>query len=352
MRQTMLAAFYDGSPKIKLEERPIPEISRDELLLEVKAVGICGTDLRILKSGHRRIRPGTKTILGHELSGVVHSVGENVEWLKPGMKICIAPNMGCGHCELCIQGFSNLCENYYSFGVVIDGGFAQFMRVPAGSIIQGNISFIPENLSFEEAALIEPLSCAYHGLSACKLQPSETVLVIGAGAIGLMFIQLAKALGAGRVLVSSHSDLRSAQAKQFGADFTFNPNEVDFKDTILNTTDGRGVDIAIIAAPSSEAQTKAIEVLAHHGRVVFFGGLPKDQEMVPLNSNLVHYKELFLTGTTGSTVKEFRTSLSLVANGTINVRDLATQCFPLREIEQAFEYAASKKGLKTIVLPN
>ncbi len=348
----MLAACYDGTQKIKLEERQIPEVGPDELLLEVKAVGICGTDLRILKGGHQRIPPGQKVILGHELSGVISSVGRNVEWLKSGQKVSIAPNMGCGRCNLCILGFTNLCENYYSFGVVIDGGCAQYMRVPAGAITQGNISVIPENLSFEEAALVEPLSCVYHGLMASKLMPGEDILVIGAGAIGLMFVQLAKALGAGRVFVSSYSNPRSDLAKQFGADLIINPKIDNLKETILKETNGRGVDIAIIAAPSREAQSSAIEILAHHGRVNCFGGLPSGQEMVSFNSNLIHYKELCLTGTTGSSVKQFRTSLFLVASGKVDVRSLATKCFSIKDVDEAFEYAASKQGLKTIVLPN
>jgi len=352
MENTMLAAYYDGTPEIKLEERPLPEIGPKEMLLEVKAAGICGTDLRILRSGHRRIESGTKRILGHELSGVVHAVGKEVAWPQPGMRICLAPNMGCGHCENCIQGYTQLCENYYSFGVVIDGAFAQYMKVPAGTIEQGNISQMPDNLSFVEASLIEPLSCAYHGYMACKPNPGESVLIVGVGAIGLMFVQLARALGAGRVIVSSHSDLRSEQAVQFGADCTFNPKVSNFKEEVLKTTNNRGVDIAVIAAPSGAGQTNAVEIMAHHGRINFFGGLPKGSEMVSVNSNLIHYKELTITGTTGSTKKEYRTSLSLVERKIIEVKSLASKSFPLKNVVEAFEYARSKQGLKTIVLPN
>jgi 2-desacetyl-2-hydroxyethyl bacteriochlorophyllide A dehydrogenase len=263
----------------------------------------------------------------------------------------MAPNMGCGHCEVCIQGFTQLCQNYFSFGVVIDGGFAQYMKVPSATIRQGNLAEIPDHMSYEEAAMVEPLACTYRGLMACHPQPTETVLVVGVGAIGLMFVQLSKMLGT-QVIVSSTNDQRNKMAQKFGADTILNPKKVDFKDTILANTGGRGVDVAIVAAPSSQAQSEAIEVLAHHGRINFFGGLPKGQEITPVNANLVHYKELTLTGTTGSSVEEYRTALALVGSGKIDVKSLISHRFPLGDIKEAFETARSRKGLKTIVLPN
>jgi 2-desacetyl-2-hydroxyethyl bacteriochlorophyllide A dehydrogenase len=206
-------------------------------------------------------------------------------------------------------------------------------------------------MSYEEAAMVEPLACTYRGLMACHPQPTETVLVVGVGAIGLMFVQLSKMLGT-QVIVSSTNDQRNKMAQKFGADTILNPKKVDFKDTILANTGGRGVDVAIVAAPSSQAQSEAIEVLAHHGRINFFGGLPKGQEITPVNANLVHYKELTLTGTTGSSVEEYRTALALVGSGKIDVKSLISHRFPLGDIKEAFETARSRKGLKTIVLPN
>lgn len=347
----MLAGVFNGTPEIELVEREIPEIQPDEALLKVHAVGICGTDLRILRAGHRRIPEGEKRVLGHELSGQIAEVGSEVALTEPGMRISVAPNMGCGHCDLCIQGYTQLCDDYFSFGVVIDGGFAQFMRLPAATIEQGNLAEIPASVSYAEAALVEPLSCVYRGLMSCQPKAGETVLIIGVGAIGLMFVQLAKLFGS-YVVVSSTNDTRSKVAKKFGADLTFNPRKEDFHEAVLSATGGEGVDVSIVAAPSSQAQTKAIEVMAHHGRVNFFGGLPEGKELTAVNSNLVHYKELTLTGTTGSTVQEYRTALSLVSSGNIDVKNLITHRFPLKRIDKAFETARSGEGLKTFVLPN
>ncbi|MDA1372778.1 MAG: zinc-binding dehydrogenase [Proteobacteria bacterium] len=351
MENSMLAAVYKGTPEIELIETKIPEIRSNEVLLKVNAAGICGTDLRILKSGHRRIPDGARIVLGHEVSGEIAGVGSQVIWPKVGMRISVAPNMGCGYCGRCVQGFTQLCGNYFSFGVVIDGAFAQYMRIPSAAIEQGNLAEIAEHVTYEEAAMVEPLSCVFRGLMACRPQPSETVLIIGAGAIGLMFVQLAKMLGA-RVIVSSRNDERSQQSKRFGADLTFNPKEEDFHEAVFSATGGQGADIAIVAAPSSQAQTNAIEVLAHHGRVNFFGGLPQGNEITPVNANMVHYKELFITGTTGSSIREYRTALSLVDSGQVEVASLVTHRFPLGQIAEAFQVARSKEGIKTIVLPN
>jgi len=351
MENMMLAGAYNGTPDIELLNTEIPEIKPDEALLMIKAAGICGTDLRILGSGHARIPDGVKRILGHEFSGEIVKVGSEISWPVVGTRICAAPNMGCGICDLCVQGNTQLCKNYYSFGVVINGAFSQCMKIPAGAIEQGNLSEIPENISYEEAALVEPLSCAFRGLMSTSPKLGETILIIGVGAIGLMFVQLAKNQGL-KVIVSSRNDQRSELARNFGADLTLNPTKEDFHDAVLAATGGRGVDIAIVAAPSGDAQRDAIEVLAHHGRINFFGGLPKGNEITSINANLVHYKELTITGTTGSSVKQYRTSLNLIENGMVKVDSLITHKFPIKEIKEAIKSVRSKNGLKTIIVPN
>jgi len=351
MEKMMLAGAYNGTPDIELLTTEVPEIKSDEALLKIRAAGICGTDLRILGSGHARIPEGVKRILGHEFSGEIVKVGSDVSWPEVGTRICAAPNMGCGTCDLCIQGNTQLCKNYYSFGVVIDGAFAQYMKIPTGAIKQGNLSEIPENISYEEAAMVEPLSCALRGLMSTSPILGETILIIGVGAIGLMFVQLAKNQGL-KLIVSSRNDQRSELARNFGADLTFNPTKEDFHETILAATGGRGVDIAIVAAPSSEAQRNAIEVLAHHGRINFFGGLPKGNEITSIDANLVHYKELTITGTTGSSVKQYRTALSLVENGMVKVDSLITHQFSINDAKEAIQSVRSKNGLKTIIVPN
>jgi L-iditol 2-dehydrogenase len=351
MAGQMLAAVYDGTPHIRLIEQEIPKLGPREALLKVATCGICGTDLRILGAGHRGIPAGTKRVLGHELSGEIVEVGAELGWPRPGMRVAVAPNMGCGHCDRCIRGETQLCADYLSFGVGLDGGFAGYMRIPHEGIAQGNVIEIPDRVGFEAAALNEPLSCAYRGMMACRPEPGESVLIVGAGPIGLMHLLLAKAIGAGLVIVSSTSTGRGQQAKRFGADAVIEPGAQDLAKAVNELTLGRGVDIAIVAAPSSEAQAQCVEVLAHHGRVNFFGGLPKGNEGTKIDANLVHYRELVLTGTTGQTVHDYRTAMGLIASGKVDVGPLASEIFPLRDIQEAFKMARSKSNLRTMVHP-
>ncbi|HTX79097.1 MAG TPA: zinc-dependent dehydrogenase [Longilinea sp.] len=352
MSEMMQCAVYNGSPEIQVTQKPIPEVGSGDVLLKVMACGICGTDLRILNFGHHRIPAGISRVLGHELSGEVVEVGKDVSWPKVGMRVTVAPNIGCGHCDECVQGNVNLCEDYQGFGILLDGGFAEYMLVPHKGVEQGNISEIPDGLSYAEAAFTEPLSCAYHGIMACYPRPHDTVLIVGIGPIGLSHLQVARFLSAYKVIACDRHDSRLSMALEMGADYTVNPTKQDLKTAVMEMTNGRGVDIAIIAAPSADAQKQSLELLAPHGRINFFGGLSKDNSLAQLDANLIHYRELYVTGTTGQTVKQFRTTLEMMAAGHMKVDKLITDRFPLSESPAAFTFAKSKQGLKTMIFPH
>lgn len=352
MSEMMKAAVYDGTPKIKLTELPVPQVGPKEALLKVHACGICGTDMRILASGHHRISSGSLHVLGHELAGEIVEVGSEVSWPKVGTRVALSPNMGCGHCDMCIQGYTQLCANYISFGVYLNGGFAEYTLIPREAIEQGNVVELPANLSFEEAAVNEPLSCAFRGMMACHPQPGETVLVVGSGPIGLMHMKVAKAVGAGKVIISEPSPERAKQAKEMGADYVVNPREQNLAEAIAELTSGRGADVAVVAVPSGAAQAETLGLLAYHGRINFFGGLPKGNDLAQIQSNLVHYRELVITGTTGQTVKQYRTTMEMIGNGQIEVASLVTDKFALKDAVAAFEKATDRTGLKTMILPN
>ncbi|MBN2556332.1 MAG: zinc-dependent dehydrogenase [Anaerolineales bacterium] len=348
----MLAAIYDGTNQIKVVQRPRPTVGSREALLRVEACGVCGTDLRILRAGHQRIPEGANRILGHELSGVIEAVGSDVTGLQVGTRVALAPNMGCGRCDMCIRGFTNLCPAYTSFGVVIDGGFAEYMLITAEAISQGNIYPLPDNVSFQAAAMNEPLACCFHGLSACHVQPGDDMLVIGMGSIGLMTMQLGRLMGVRRMITANTSSYRRERSLELGADVAVNPSEQDLVEAVLEATDGRGVDVAIVAAPSSIAQQQCLELAAKHGRINFFGGLPKGSEMTTINANLVHYKELTITGTTGQTVAEYRTTMKLLSTGRLNIDPLVTGRFALKDTPAAIENTKSKIGVKTMIFPH
>ncbi|MGQ9625332.1 MAG: zinc-dependent dehydrogenase [Anaerolineae bacterium] len=347
----MLAAVYHGIQDIRVEEVEGPPIGPEEALLRVRAATICGTDLRIYTSGHFKIPPGTKRILGHEVAGEVAAVGQAVKALKPGQRIAIAPNIGCGTCWQCIQGHNHMCPDYEAFGISLDGAFAQYMRIPAPFIQRGNIAFIPESLSYEEAALNEPFSCCYNGSRACRIEPGDMVLIIGAGPIGIMHLFLARLSGASLVIVSEMIEERLAQAMEFGADLVVNPARDDVAEVVQKASGGRGADVVIVAAPSPAAQEQALELVATQGRINFFGGLPTGKEFIRFNSNLVHYKGIIVTGTTGSSSFQFRRSMEILASGRVKLARLISARFPLTQIKEAFDLAASKKILKVVVEP-
>lgn len=349
--ETMKAALFYGVRDLRIEQIPVPPIGADEALMRVRAVAICGTDIRTFNNGHFRISPDTRRILGHELSGELVAVGPDVVGFSPGQKVTIAPDIGCGACFQCIQGNDHVCLNYEALGINIDGAFAEYMRIPGRAIRRGHLTPMPDALSFEEAALVEPFSCCYNGSRACRIEPGDAVLVIGAGPIGIMHMFLARLSGARCVLVSELSEERLAQAVALGADIGVNPARDDLAQTVRSATDGRGADVIIIAAPTPAGQEQAVELAAVHGRVNFFGGLPKDKQHIQLNSNLVHYKELVITGTSGSNTLHFRRALELVSTRRVNLAPLVSARFPLDQIHDALAMAADKRVLKVMIEP-
>lgn len=347
----MLALVYHGPQDLRVEEVPVPAIKPGELLVKVVAASICGTDLRIFHGNHRMYPPGTVRIPGHEVVGNIVEVGEGLSGFKPGERVFIAPNMGCGHCAQCVSGNNNLCASYDALGVTIDGGFAEFVRVPANAVQQGNVIKVSESVDPAVAALMEPFACVLRGQNALHIKPGEIVLVIGAGPIGVMHTKLAKARGAGRVIVSEPVADRAAQAKRMGADRVVNPVEENLQEVLLAESEGRGADAIIVAAPVHAAQESALTFAAIGGRINLFGGLPKDRPTINFDSNLVHYKELVITGTTACSTNDCWQATRIVNSGLVDLTDLVSQRYPLREAVAAFAAAEDRKSLKIVLEP-
>ena len=225
----MLAAVYHGPNDLRVEDVPVPIIGRGELLVKVLSASICGTDLRILHGNHRMYPDGTVRIPGHEVVGTIAEVSAEVTNYSVGQRVFCAPNTGCGHCPQCVSGNNNLCANYDAIGVTSDGGFAEYVRIPANSVQQGNVIPISESVDSAVAALMEPFACVLRGQNALHMKPGEVVLIMGAGPIGVMHTKLAKARGAGRVIVSEPMPDRAAQAIRMGADRVVNPATENLK---------------------------------------------------------------------------------------------------------------------------
>ncbi len=347
----MLAALYCNPEDLRLEQTPLPPIGAGELLLQVRAAGVCGTDLRIWHGGHRKFSPGTRRILGHEVVGEIAQCGEGTPGFQPGQVVFVAPNMGCGRCVQCLTGYNNRCADYAALGITLDGGFAEWMRVPAAAVQQGNIIPLAPDVDLAAAALIEPFACVLHGQDALHIQPGEVVLVIGAGPIGLMHAKLARLRGARRVVISEPLAERRLLAARAGADRLVDPLHEDLPAIVRQESGGLGADAIIVAAPSHQAQEQALQLAAIGGRINFFGGLPKDRPLIQFDSNLVHYKELIVTGTTACSTNDCRRAAELVNAGRIDLRDLVSQRFPLSQAPAAFAAAEDRKSLKIVIEP-
>jgi L-iditol 2-dehydrogenase len=287
-------------------------------------------------------------ILGHELSGQIAAVGKGISAFREGMRVAAGPNVGCGVCDLCVSGNTHLCPDYVALGIHIDGGFAEYVRIPSGFVRQGNIVEIAEGVSFEEAALAEPLSCAYSGFERSRLRPGETVLVIGAGPIGIMHAKLARLGGASKVMINDLDAGRMAQCHRIDASFIM-LGGLDLKEQVLDLTRGRGADVCITACASPAAQEASVELAAINGRVIFFGGLPKDESSVRIDTNRIHYRQLTVTGTTRASLAQYRRALELVSNRLVNLKDLISSVCSIQQCPQAIENASRGAGLKTVI---
>ncbi len=343
MAAKMKAIRLTGKESIRLTEVPVPEISDDEVLLKVRAASICGTDVRMYRNGYRNVSEENPLIIGHEFAGDIAAVGRNVKEYKAGQKVSVAPNIGCGHCDHCVRGETHLCRNMTAFGINMDGGFAEYVRIPANAVIQGNIAPLNDDISYQEAALVEPLSCVYNGQKLLGVRPGDDVLIIGMGPIGVMHIMVAGLFGAGRIFVNDLSKERVDKAAELFPDVL--PIFGDVKEGFAKYGQ-EGVDVCIIAAPSAIAQSQSLAYMNMNGRLLFFGGLPADKEIVPINSNLIHYNQLRIQGCTKQSVGDYRLCAKLVNDGRIPLGRIMSDSYPIERFGEAMANAAAAKGLK------
>jgi L-iditol 2-dehydrogenase len=345
---TMRAARLYGKEDLRVEEMPLPEAGPGEVLLRVKASALCGTDIRMYRNGARGATPGNPLVLGHEVSGVVEALGPGVTGYTVGMPVAVAPNMGCGVCDQCVSGNTQMCPTFRAFGINLPGGFAPFMKVPREAVSQGNLAPIPEGADFVSAALVEPLSCVYNAFQRIAIVPGDTVLVIGAGPIGLMHAKVALMAGAAKVFMNDLSAERLSLCQHKEPAIIPLQSE-GLKERLAELTHGQGVSVCITAAPSGDAQILALEVAALNGRVMFFGGLPEGRSKVPLDTNIVHYRQITITGTSRQNLSQYRQTLALIASGRLVVKDLVTTSTPLEQIRSSIEQVIQGKGLKNVV---
>jgi L-iditol 2-dehydrogenase len=337
----MNALVLAGVDDLRLETRPVPEIGDGELLLKTGAAFICGTDVRMLRNGAKAM----PLVLGHEFAGTVVRAGKSVRGYPEGTRVAVAPNMGCGVCDACASGNTQDCSSMTALGVQIDGGFAEYVRIPAAAVSQGNVSPIGD-ASFALSALAEPLSCVYNSFERARMRVGETVLVIGAGPIGLMHAKLYKLAGAAAVIINDMNAERLSACAAEDSSFIAVDGERT-TERVMELTRGRGADVVVVAASSAAAQQASFSLAAMHGRVIFFGGLPAGKEVVPLDTNVIHYKMITVTGTSRQSLRQYRACLDLIGRGLVDLRGVATGRYPLSDYPRAFADASAGVGLKT-----
>ncbi|MDQ1615143.1 MAG: L-iditol 2-dehydrogenase, partial [Actinomycetota bacterium] len=296
------------------------------------------------------IRP--PRVMGHEVAGEVVDVGVGVEGWSDGDRVQVIAAIPDGTCPDCRRGWLTVCPNQESIGYHYDGGFAEYMIVPAKVLAVNGLNRIPDGLSFAEASVAEPFACVLNGQELAHVGDGDDVVVIGSGPIGCLHVRLARARGASRVTLVELNRARLDQAAAIvSPDVAICSAETDAVDEIAKLTDGRGVDVVITAAAAGQAQEQALAMAARRGRISFFGGLPKDNPYIKADSNLVHYRELTIVGANGSSPAHNAAALRLIAEGSVPVADLITHRLPLDEVLTAIDIVSKGEAIKVTVEP-
>jgi L-iditol 2-dehydrogenase len=343
----MKALVYTKPYCLEYSDFPEPVASVNDVLIRVKACGICGSDVHGFtgKTG-RRIPP---LVMGHEAAGVIEEAGENVEGFERNDRVCFDSTVYCNKCELCRKGSYNRCETRQVLGVSVPafkrhGAFAEYVAVPWWIV-----SKIPDNMSFIQSALLEPVSIATHAANRAPISANDTVVVIGAGTIGLFILQASKLRGAAKVIVSDINEFRLDIARKLGADEVVNPGKSALKKVIVGETNDKGADVTFEAVGYAETFADAVSVTKIGGHVVAVGNLQKTAEF---NLQELVANELTFTGSYASS-GEFRDCIELVASGKINVEPLISDVLPLEDGPRAFErlLKAEENLLKIVLEP-
>lgn len=342
----MKAAVLTAIDEIRYETVADPVLRPGDLLLKVRAATVCGTDIRILR-GKKTAGIRYPSIIGHEFAGEVVDTGGHAQFTI-GQAVGVCPAFACGHCDACQSGAENLCRNLVAMGYEIDGAFAQYVRIPASGVASGNVFALPPGLSFEMAALAEPLACVINGQEQAGVGLGDSVLILGAGPIGLLHVKLARLAGARRIIVSQTSASRRQAALDAGADHVINPKDENVVERVRALTAGLGADVAITAIGKPELANDAIRAVRPRGRVNLFAGFSKGVS-ADLDVNAIHYNELIVTGAFGLTRLHFAKALQMIASGQIEVASLLTHHFPLSDISQALATAEQGSALKVVI---
>ena len=348
----MKAAVIKGKGVVEVEEFPTPSPKAGEVLLKVDACALCGTDQRVLR-GEKAI---SVQIIGHEIAGTVVELGAGVKGVKVGGRYALQAVIGCGHCPPCKANRQNLCDNTFTaLGYAYNGGFAEYIIMPKAGVEQGCLIPIPDSMSAAVGTLLEPLSCSVNGLRCMPIEEMETVVIFGAGVIGVLNALVAHARGAKEVIVMNRTQPRLDIIKKLGlpVDHVVNMEENDPVEWIRKHTNGVGADAVILSASDKSLVPIGMKMLRRDGHLSLFAGMNKEAPMEPLNVNLIHYDELHLHGANSSVRRDYIEAAEMLTDGRVDGNSLITHTFKLADFKQAMatQLDRASGSMKIIIEP-
>jgi L-iditol 2-dehydrogenase len=318
--------------KVSLVESELSEVNDDEMLVKMQSCGICGSDLEKVYGNY-----GMKSLrVGHEPAGIVIKVGKNLKKFKEGDRVFVHHHVSCYSCRYCLQGNYTMCNNYQTSNIEPCGLSEQFI-VPKWNIEHGGVLKLPDSISFDEAALIEPFACCIRGLNKISVKHGDNVAILGAGPTGLMHTLLAKFLGANNIVVSDVNDFRLKFVEKYGVT-TVNLNSQNLDDVVNSQTEGFGVDVTILATGSIKAFESSLKITRRGGKILLFG-VPSVGSKFDINLNSIYSNEQIIIPSYGASEVETNQALSLMSDKSIDLLPLITHRFQIRESNYAFKCA-------------
>ncbi len=343
----MRALIFDRPGEIRVDDLPAPQPGPGEVVVEVGAASVCASDLRVYR-GEKYAKPGV--VPGHEFAGQVVALGSGVSELELGDGVAVYPIISCGGCEFCRRGLRNRCIARQTLGYDENGGLAEQVLLPASLVAQGHAVKLADGADWGRAALTEPTACVLNSLESCRFRAGASVAILGAGPMGLLHIALARALGAGAIVVAEPVDVRRQAAAEIGASHVCSGDPDELRATVEEATGGSGCDIVIVSVGMNGLTETALQVAGRQSSVNLFAGFPPESSAV-VDVNDLHYREVSLTGTQNATPDQFRRTAALLP--TLDAVDrIVSHRFTLSEADQSYTSRADLSVLKTAVVPD
>jgi L-iditol 2-dehydrogenase len=347
--EMMNAVVYYGRGDVRFERVPVPACGDDELRVKIEACAVCGSDIKTFNNGNPRMKP--PIVMGHEFSGLVETAGAAVKGFRAGDRIVMATSISCGECFYCTKGWNNLCVKLNPMGFSYPGGMAEYLIIPALAIRNGHVIRVPAEMAPEHAALAEPTSCAVNCVENCGIEGGETVVIVGAGPLGILNLYVAREYGAKKLILAQREGKRLVQAEQFRCDRLVNTTRENVTEVVRAETGGAGADVVIVAAPDAGAQEQSLELVHKKGRVCLFASLPVGASMLNLDSRSIHYNEIIVTGASDSTPRQVEKAVSILSRKDFPKERIAHPILKLQDIQQAFRIMQEREGMRVVLKP-